>query len=501
MDFFTFPDHGWINKKGKFLRAGNGDLHHDEVAQEFGKNGEDHALRSGWIRFSVSKPRLSGFGSTGHELALEFYVDNHPNINALVQAIKEWDGENLHIDAWSGNTRQNKHFININDAIRWINEITHLSEALLSFKGWLIQESAGAARIIYVGEGSEDDDEDENIVEYQKQAWDIAKSSPINILRDKNLNSVALVGDEVAGALFDAWNHEEYSFDVVVSPKFQQRGIGKQLIDIAMEAFRMDSDGYDNPHVKAEVANKNLIPLLTRMGFKQTAVSGGITVMMYGSLDEAAIHTNTSGIRTALTSIKSKLIGHDHGNLEIEEILNQALKPWKAKLIRSFDGESGDPNLARVYITHAAVLENGGIEICYDDNFYRNFDDDTDWDTFMNVIVKLVAHEQVHIGQFNRISIKHDNYRFQQIIKKLEQDPSKCSDYLGSKTEMMAFVREAAEEFHQLGYTRTDILKAARNPFRSDMRSESHVFWTYIGYFEPGDAALKGFLKYLIQYA
>lgn len=137
-----------------------------------------------------------------------------------------------------------------------------------------------AVEIIYVG-AEDDGDNDENISKYQEQAWHIAKSSPINILSDKNLNSVAVINDEVAGALFDAWNQERYSFDVVVLPKFQQSGIGKKLIDTAMKTFRMDSEGYEDAYIKAEVANKNLIPFLTRVGFKQVVVSGGITVMTF----------------------------------------------------------------------------------------------------------------------------------------------------------------------------------------------------------------------------
>jgi GNAT superfamily N-acetyltransferase len=139
--------------------------------------------------------------------------------------------------------------------------------------------------IIAMGDDMDDmGDSDFDKYQVANAAWALAKASPIRILSDKDLAAVGLEGDKVVGALFTGWNQEEFSFDVVVDPKFQQQGYGKKLIDYAMSMFHWDSDGRsrDTPsYIKAEVVNRNLIPLLTRLGFKLKGVYSGITVMIF----------------------------------------------------------------------------------------------------------------------------------------------------------------------------------------------------------------------------
>lgn len=144
-----------------------------------------------------------------------------------------------------------------------------------SFAYWLAEN----ADVIFL----DSDDFNNDNSKYMDQGWDMARTSPINILRNKDLKAVAVNNDEVVGALYDSWTNEEYSFDVIVSPKFQQQGIGKKLIDAAMSSFRWDSEGRgENAHIKLEVVNKNLIPILTRIGFKTEKVIGTVTIMTYG---------------------------------------------------------------------------------------------------------------------------------------------------------------------------------------------------------------------------
>ena len=103
-------------------------------------------------------------------------------------------------------------------------------------------------------------------------------------MRDKELNSAALINGQVAGALFVAWNQYEFSFDVVVAPQFQQQGISKQLIDVAMSEF--NSIGEPQSYIKADVVNPYLIPVLQRYGFQIKQQGGGHTIMIYGQEPE-----------------------------------------------------------------------------------------------------------------------------------------------------------------------------------------------------------------------
>jgi GNAT superfamily N-acetyltransferase len=151
----------------------------------------------------------------------------------------------------------------------------------MRFKQWF-----EAAQIVNLsGESFDFDDEEGDRDTLIQQAWELAKQSPIRILRDKELNSAAVMNGQVVGALFTAWNQNEFSFDVVVAPQFQQQGIGKQLIDVAMGEFRWMSDGIEGAYIKADVVNPHLIPLLQRLGFVMQQQAGGHTIMTYGVTD------------------------------------------------------------------------------------------------------------------------------------------------------------------------------------------------------------------------
>ena len=150
MDYFGSPyDHGWIEKKGKFLRYNpKGELNHDEVAQHFGKNGEDDALDSGWVRFSASAYNkdyaLPGLGDTSksNELYLQMHLPSIPPLAVVTKAMKEWPyGHVYHLDIWDGWKMQSKSFGNSREAIGWINGLRHnMKETkLLGFRQWLTE--------------------------------------------------------------------------------------------------------------------------------------------------------------------------------------------------------------------------------------------------------------------------------------------------------------------------------------------------------------------------
>lgn len=155
----------------------------------------------------------------------------------------------------------------------------------MRFKQWL-----EAAQIVNLsGESFDFDDEEEGDRDTLiQQAWELAKQSSIRILSDKELNSVAVINGQAVGVLFTAWNQNQFSFDVVVAPQFQQQGIGKQLIGVAMSEFRWMSDGIEGAYIKADVVNKFLIPVLQRYGFVIKRQVGGHTIMIYGEDDEMA---------------------------------------------------------------------------------------------------------------------------------------------------------------------------------------------------------------------
>ena len=100
-------------------------------------------------------------------------------------------------------------------------------------------------------------------------AYQMAKKHGISVLSDKDIYVVAISNNEVVGALWTSWQSEEFSFDVVVREDFQGKGIGKRLVDIAIDTYNQDKEAYEEPVMKAYVVNKDkMVPMLLKKGFK-----------------------------------------------------------------------------------------------------------------------------------------------------------------------------------------------------------------------------------------
>lgn len=116
-------------------------------------------------------------------------------------------------------------------------------------------------------------------------AYRMAKKHGISILTDKDLYAIIKRGDDIAGALWTSFLSDEYSFDIVVNDKYQGRGIGKKLVDIAIDDYKSYEDAYgDEASLKAYVVNKEvMIPLLKRKGFEIEKEYPDQTVMRYAA--------------------------------------------------------------------------------------------------------------------------------------------------------------------------------------------------------------------------
>jgi len=209
-------------------------------------------------------------------------------------------------------------------------------------------------------------------------------------------------------------------------------------------------------------------------------------------------------IKSDLLKLKSKLIGHNYGNLEIESILNKALAKYSIEFDNGMSSQgSSDDDASSVYLLNASTYDNGLIKIEYEDEFYQIFDDSEKWDLFIKVVTRMLSHELVHIGQFGKIRKKNKSYKYFDILSKMRVAPEDTVKYLSNKMELMAFAREAVEQFRDIGYDDNQILNRIKHPFQEGIypdRAESNVFWTYTEWFEPNDNALKKFLSYMYMY-
>src|SRR5690606_25867581 len=110
--------------------------------------------------------------------------------------------------------------------------------------------------------------------EVKDGAWAIAEESSINVLSDKELTAAISflqyedsepTAESVVGALFA--NVEQggtvYSFDIVVDPTFQRKGIGTRLMRFAMQEAR----GNDCERVELVVVSEVMRRMVLDYGF------------------------------------------------------------------------------------------------------------------------------------------------------------------------------------------------------------------------------------------
>ena len=112
--------------------------------------------------------------------------------------------------------------------------------------------------------------------------WALAQREGVNFLSDKEL--LASVVDTDAGmvvaAVANAVTPEHYSFDTVVDHRYQHQGLGKQLIEIAMDEFENMKEAFPDIKLNLDIINPDIISHLeTKYGLKVLEEMGSHTIM------------------------------------------------------------------------------------------------------------------------------------------------------------------------------------------------------------------------------
>lgn len=113
-------------------------------------------------------------------------------------------------------------------------------------------------------------------------AYTMAKKHDISVLSDKEIFVIVKDGDEVVGGLWTVFMSGEYSFDVVVRDDYQGQGIGKQLVDIAIQEYNESKEAFgDDTIMRVDVVNQDKMkPLLLKKGFEIESESSNHTLMV-----------------------------------------------------------------------------------------------------------------------------------------------------------------------------------------------------------------------------
>lgn len=124
-----------------------------------------------------------------------------------------------------------------------------------------------------------DDEQESSIDEYQAEmdAINIAKETGVNILRDKNLKGILYDTNEkiVVGALWTSDDSDAFSFDIAITPSYQNQGLSSKLITNAIDEYNVQKDIYDDMErdqpfpMEVDVINPILAQtLIKNYGFK-----------------------------------------------------------------------------------------------------------------------------------------------------------------------------------------------------------------------------------------
>jgi len=115
-----------------------------------------------------------------------------------------------------------------------------------------------------------------DVMDRSDEIFQEVKIRPSN---DKRYSYIAIVGEDVVGAIVDEWsiNNDDgvasFSWDVVVHPNFQNKGVGKKLIGAEIEKYDSEKHIYEdmgyNVRMYIEAVNFDLASLLERdFGFE-----------------------------------------------------------------------------------------------------------------------------------------------------------------------------------------------------------------------------------------
>ena len=122
---------------------------------------------------------------------------------------------------------------------------------------------------IYTGdlEFDIDDATEENIL---AQVDDVVKKSGVYIYNNKDLSNIAynVQTQETVGVLVITHMQHAFSFDVIVKDEYKRKGIGKELVKIALSHYDDQKEAHgDEFEIEVEVINPDMGELLKKFGF------------------------------------------------------------------------------------------------------------------------------------------------------------------------------------------------------------------------------------------
>lgn len=121
---------------------------------------------------------------------------------------------------------------------------------------------------------------EEELEDFEGDPWQIARSVGVRVLSDKDFRAGFQVDGEVVAVLFDASTVDEYSFDIAVLPEYQNKGLGRKLIELALDQYGEQREYRGEEfHLSLDVISPVMEALLKRYGFVEVGRERGHTLM------------------------------------------------------------------------------------------------------------------------------------------------------------------------------------------------------------------------------
>ena len=117
-------------------------------------------------------------------------------------------------------------------------------------------------------------------------AEDIARIVDMGITRDRELSHVAVKGEKVVGALWTAFDGDNYEWDVAVLPEMQRMGIGSRLVDLAISRVSEFQEANPDADMKIHVTSPVMEEMLKKRGFASVKSGRRLYMARLGSAVE-----------------------------------------------------------------------------------------------------------------------------------------------------------------------------------------------------------------------
>lgn len=223
---------------------------------------------------------------------------------------------------------------------------------------------------------------------------------------------------------------------------------------------------------------------------------------------EERYNPNTKLVTSKLLRLKNFFL--DKSSDEIIHLLNLHFSEYNILFEEDFQrsGSSAQSEVSVVKALYDPATDE--IEVYLhpmdlEEMFSENYFNDELFSRFIKVLSYVIGHEMIHRNQISKIQ----NHKLWNIVNKVKNpEVENVFEYMTSNFEIQSFAYQAVKEYRAVGYSKSEINKYLRNPFKTDNIVESDTMFELFQYISKSDLqedktlakTVKTFLKFAYEY-